>query len=354
MRIDREKFLTILEMVKPGLSQREFLEQSSCYVFQDGKVMTFNDEIACRMDIPIKITGAIQAVTLLDILSKLDDPVLKVRENDKGELEFRGKKKGFGVNKDAEIFLPINQVEMPTKWHPLPKEFTEAVGLVQNCVSSDESRFLLTCIHVHPDYVEACDNLQIMRYQMKMGLKSPILMRGTSIKYITSLAMDEVAITKAWTHFRNQAGLIFSCRKYVEDYPPLDRLVELDGHPITIPKGVKDASERAAVFASDKSGDPLAMVSISSDAIRIRGEGLSGWYEESKSINYEGPPLRFSISPDLLRYISDQYSEAHISPDRLKVSGNRWEYVTVLGTTEKAEVESPEPKKKRKKKKDEE
>ncbi len=158
MNVNREEFLNDLEMVQSGLSPREFIEQSSCFVFDDGRVMTFNDEVACQKKIGVSITGAIQATSLLDILQKLEDPILSITENEKGELEFKGKKKAFGITKDAEIFLPINQVEVPEKWRPLPKEFTEAVGLVQHCVSGDESQFLLTCIHIHPDYIEACDN----------------------------------------------------------------------------------------------------------------------------------------------------------------------------------------------------
>lgn len=330
-------------MVKGGLSPREFIEQSSCFVFQDKTVMTFNDEVACRKEIGIDVTGAIQAQSLLDILSKMDDPELLVRENDKGELEFKGKRKAFGVTKDAEIFLPIDRVEMPEKWRSLPKEFTEAIGLVAHCVSADESRFLLTCIHLAPDHIEACDNHQIMRCKINTGLKNSVLVRGTSVSQIVALGMDQVAMTKSWIHFKNQAGLIFSCRRYSEEYPDLQRVMTFDAHPITIPKGMVDASERAAVFAADKSGEPLVSVTVADGVIRILGEGLTGWYKEVKKVAYDGPPLQFNISPDLLRHISEKYQEAEIGGDKLRVKGGHWEYVTVLGKpAEKKEEESEE------------
>jgi hypothetical protein len=326
----------------------------NCYVFTDGWVMTFNDEVACRKKVGISVTGAVQATSLLNILQKLDDPELKVRENDKGELEFAGQKKGFGVTKDAEIFLPIDRVEMPAddRWRSLPKEFTEAVGLVQHCVSTDESRFLLTCIHLHPEFIEACDNLQVMRVKITTGLKKSVLVRGASLAHIVSLAMDEVSLTASWIHFRNQAGLIFSCRRYSEDYPDLEKITLVKGHTITIPKGMVEASDRAAVFATDKSGDPLVEVSLSSGAIRIRGEGLSGWYREAKSVNYEGPSMAFLIAPDLLKHISEKYQEAIIGQNKLKVSGGHWDYITVLGIPEEKpeEGEADEPPAKAKKK----
>jgi len=339
MKINREEFLNVLELVKAGLSPREFLEQSSCFAFQDGMVMTFNDEVACRMKVGIKVTGAVQAASLLAILGKLTDPELLVEENEKGELEFRGKKKRFGVTKDAEIFLPIDRVETPKHWHPLVKEFTEAVSRVQHCVSTDESRFLLTCIHIHPEHVEACDNMQIMRVKVKTGIKSSVLVRGTSLRHIVSLGMDEVAMTKCWIHFKSQSGLIFSCRRYTEDYPALDKVIEVDGHDIVIPKGLMEATDRAAIFAADKSGDPLVSVSLTTGVIRVRGEGLSGWYKESKKVNYKGPALDFCIAPDLLKYISENYDDAVIGETKLKVVGGHWEYITVLGKPQEEEEE---------------
>lgn len=334
MKIDREEFLKNLEMVRAGLSPREFIEQSSCLVFQHGMVMTFNDEVACRKKVGLDITGAVQAASLFEILGKLTDPELLVRENEKGELEFRGKKKGFGVTKDAEVFLPIDRVEMPEKWRDLPKEFVEAIGLVQHCVSTDQSRFLLTCIHISSEFIQACDNHQVLRVQVHTGLKNDILVRGTSLQHIVSMGMDQVALTKSWIHFKNQEGLVFSCRRYVEEYPSLDSVLKVKGHPIVIPKGMVEASDRAAVFASDKSGDPLVTVSLSDGVIRIVGEGVGGWYKEVKKAAYKGPSLDFLIAPNLLKQIAEQYQEATISETKLKVVGGHWEYVTVLGRPE--------------------
>lgn len=342
MKINRESFLNDLNMVKAGLSPRELIEQSSCYIFQNRMVYTFNDEVSCRKEIGLNITGAVQSTTLLSILEKMEDEELKVRENENGELEFRGKGKGFGITKDAEIFLPIDRVEVPEKWKDLPKEFTEAVGMVGHCVSMDESKFILTCIHLHPDYVEATDNLQIMRCNVVTGLKESVLIRGTSLAHITSLAMDKFSLTKSWIHFKNEQGLIFSCRRYSENYPELQKFLTFKGHKIVIPKGLMEASDRAGVFAVDKTGDPLIEVSLREGKIRITGKGLTGWYKEVRSVAYGGPPLAFVISPELLKQISEKHSDAELTEDKLKVVGGSWVYVTVLGRPDEEKEEEKE------------
>ena len=338
MKINREDFLNALNRVKAGLSPREFIEQSSCFVFKDGKVMTFNDEVACQLELTpemvggtMDITGAVQATKLTDILEKLNDPELEVRDNEQGQLEFKGKRKAFGIIKDSEIFLPIDKVEAPGKWFGLDKEFTQAIGMVQHCVSSDESRFQLTCVHIHPDHIEACDNLQIMRVNVKTRIKRPVLVRGSSIATITDLGMDSISLTKSWIHFRNSDGLVMSCRAYAEEYPALDKLMEVEGSPIVIPKGLKDAATRATVFASDQQGDPQVVVKIKDGKVRIVGEGLAGWYKEVSKVAYDGPPISFAIAPRLLGQISDKYKEAVISDHKLRASSEMWSYVTVLG-----------------------
>jgi len=319
--------------------------------------MTFNDEVACRKEIGVTITGAVQATALLDILQKLDDPFLKVRENDRGELEFRGKKKGFGITKDAEIFLPIDRVEQPEKWKKLPADFTEAVGLVSLCVSGDESKFLLCCIHLHPDYVEACDNFQILRCKVDIGLEDSVLVRGTALKDITSLGMNKMSLTKSWIHFKNADGLIYSCRRYAESYPELDHLLKVKGHKIVLPKGAVKASDRAAVFAADASGQTQVQVNLVDGRMLIKGEGVFGWYKEVSKVAYEGPPMTFLISPELLQHISENYSEAVIQNDKLSAKGGHWTYTTVLSAAKEVEEDGDEdeeeeqPEKKSKKKK---
>lgn len=340
--VNREELLNILNLVKGGLSAREFIEQSSCFVFQNGEVMTFNDEVACRMACPLDITGAVQSGPLLDVLAKVDDEELEVRENQESELEFRCKRKKFGLTKEAEVFLPIDRVELPEKWLTLPKAFIESVALVNHCVSRDQSRFLLTCIHIHPEYVEACDNMQAIRCFLETKLKEPLLVRGTSLEPLVNLGMDKFAMTESWLHFKNQQGLVYSCRRYIEDYPDLSPMFKGKGAKITIPKGLKTATERAKIFAVDKILSATVLVTLRDDLIQVSGQGTSGWYKERKKIRYAGEPLEFLIAPELLEAISDKYEEAILLQGKLKVRSESWVYITVLGDPKAVAEEADE------------
>ena len=342
MRIARETLYGKLKLVSPGLSPREFIEQSSCFVFKDGQVVTFNDEIACRIESGLSITGAVQSNLLLEILEKLPDDELDVLDDGDGELRFKGKGRNFSVTRDASIFLPVDRVENPEKWRSLPDGFLQAIGLVGHCVSGDESKFVLTCVNLEAEWVEACDNYQAMRCAISTGLKRSVLVRGASIAHIVGLGMSEISLTKNWVHFRNEAGLVFSCRRFREDYPDLAPLLDVEkGHPITLPKGLSDATERAAIFAKDNSGDTVVKVILDGKRhkLRISGQGVTGTYNETKRTTYDGPRIEFLISPGLLRHVSDNYSDAEISETKLKVVGGSWSYATVLGAKSAEEPE---------------
>lgn len=302
--------------------------------------MTFNDEVACRKKIDINLTGAVQATALLSILEKIDDADLLVRDNDKGELEFKGRRKFFGLTKDAEVLLPIDSVEEPDKWYPLPKGFADAVEKVSSCIASDETKFRLTCFHLRPNYIEACNNKSIMRWRLPLkGLTESALVRGKALVHVVGLGVTKMASTFSWVHFRNEDGLIFSCRRYQEDYPDLTSIIKnFQGQKIVIPRGLSEVGDRAVVFAADRPGDPYLKVTLDARRIHLSGDGLSGWYKEVRKIEYDGPRVRFVIDPVILRHISDNYKNARVSDQALRAvggsddKGGRWQYITRLGT----------------------
>jgi len=342
MRVNREELLNNLESVQPGLSKRELVEQSSCFVFTQGKVMTYNDEIACSHDNSLEIVGAVQAEPLLAILRKMQEDEIDI-EVGEGELRYKGKKREGGIRMEQEVLLPIDSVEAAGKWRPLAREFSEGISLVEKCAGRDEDQFSTICVHLYPDWVEAYDNLQVARYHMKTGIKQPTLVRRNSIKHIHSLDMTEFSESPAWLHFRNPTGLVLSCRRYLWD--ELDAAGRLDvsdilktkGERTILPKGLADAASKAEIFSSDNSDENLVQVELKSGKLRITGRGTSGWYRETKSVKYEGRPLSFRIDPKLLAEITEKHNECEITPSRLKVDNKKFVYVTCLGTQTETE-----------------
>lgn len=332
--VNREQLLQQLELVSPGLSQREIVEQSSCFVFKDGLIQTFNDEISCTHETDVKLSGAVQAKQLIQILRKLTEETVEIHQS-KGELiiEGKGKKRETHINMESEIELPVDQVEKPEKWKKLPEEFTTAVSMVQHCAGKDEQTFWPLCIHITAEHIEACDNEQMARYHVAMPVSEPFLVRRDSLVNITSLDVTGFSEGKAWIHFRNKKGFVISFRREDADYPDLTPYfkVKKDSTQTRLPKQLSEVCERAEIFSADNPEENQVSVILRPGKLVIHGKGVSGWHREIKGLkSYKGPKMRFSISPSLLTEIVMKHPDCTISTSKLVVKAPQFSYSASL------------------------
>lgn len=348
--VNREHLIQLLEFVQPGLSQREIIEQSSCYVFRPnpikegtGLILTFNDEIACSVESPFDFQGAVQASPLLTLLHKMTEDTVDL-ENGDAELRVYGKSRRAGIRMEAEVTLPVEKVERPKKWKPLPDGFIEAVKMTCQCVGKDESKFVATCVHLTPKWIEASDSYQITRYRISTDLSAEsVMVRGQSIKQAMDVGVTHFCETPNWIHFRNDSKLVLSCRRHLEEYIDLSPFLKVEGtEPLVLPKGLTEACEKAGIFSVDNAaGEDLVTVRLKKNKLVVKGEGVLGWFRETKKVTYKGRELSFMVSPLILSEIVKRMSECEISEEKLKVKGDKWVYVSCL-SQEKDEDEDEE------------
>lgn len=328
MRVNRENFLRCLESVTAGLAHREIIEQSGCFVFKDNQVMTFNDEIACINKSPLKMTGAVKAKPLLDLLSKLPDDDIDV-EVQGNELLVRGKSRKSGITMEAQVMLPIEHVEIPEEWRELATEFVEAVKMVYDCASTEESNFIYCCVHITPEFVETSDRFQIARYLLDTGFEEEVLIRADSIKHIVGMSLTSVAETVNWVHFKTADGMIIAIRRHVQDYTNFDKNLVAEGtDPVTLPAGLDEIVERSQVFSREDAHGNVVLVDLRNDKVVIEGHGPSGWYKEAKKVNFKGQPMRFIIYPKLLTEIAKKSNDCRVGPGRLFIDLGKFLYTT--------------------------
>lgn len=333
--VERETLLQELQSVQPGLSPREIIEQSGCFIFRDGNVETYNGEIACLRVCSVKLEGAVKAAPLLALLEKIPDETITVTQSEKG-IKVAGKGRAASFNAEVKITLPVDGIEPPDKWTKLVDGFAEAVKVVQYCAASDQTHFEQTCIHITPDFLEACDNSQMARYALKTGFKQRILVRRDSLKHIIGLAMTHFSETGTWIHFRSKDGLVLSCQRSLEKYPDLDQFYATKGHKLALPAGLPAAAERAEVFSAASVDGNLVTIDLLPDKLRITGQSDAvGWYRETKETKYAGPPASFLIAPALLKYIVEHVgTTSTVTEGALRIAGDAWIYVSALGKPE--------------------
>lgn len=360
--VNKTDFLQRLDSVRAGILRKPEILQSECLVFRNGRVYTFNGSIAFRIKsgLPKKFTAVVPAIDLLATLHKITAETMIVRKGkheDEGAVYFAQKNEEVWVRSEDEVTLPIDQIEPPVEWVPLPAEFSEAIGVVQDCTASDPQKNLGQ-IHVMPKYVEASDSFQSARYRIKTTGFPPegIMLRGDAMKLLSPLGMTKVSVTDSWVHFRNPNGLMVSVRRAAADatYPDISASFDMgdDARKTTLPSGLAEAVEKATPWSSQIADDGpggMILLELRRGACRVTGLGITGGYRKKLILDYNDEPLSFKIGTKIIEVICKKFNEVLVNQDKLAVVAGRWKYVTSLtppdsvGKYVEPKIEEPEP-----------
>lgn len=329
MKMNREELLSTLSAVSSGLDAKQEVDQSGCFAFVGGEVITYNDEVFCSAPLDAGFEGVIPSAPLLGLLGKLSASEVDASMKD-GSLEVRSGKGLARIKVESEVRLPVGAMERPEKWAKLPEGFEAALGVVMPCAGSDASKFLMTCVNLAPGWVEASDNYQICRHPMETGLAAPTVVKRDTLKAVLGKGASRMSETENWLHFRGKGKVSMSCRRYMDEYPSgtvTDVLARPKGAKVELPQGLRAALDKCKVF-SDKSEGGTVEVRLKPGAMRLDGRGAYGSYSEVLEAGYSGDPIRFGISPSLLAEISSRGGKCFVSAGLVRVESGKFVYVT--------------------------
>ena len=216
MKIEKEKLIKALEIVKPGLASKEMIEQSTSFAFMGGRVVTYNDEISISHPVEdMDITGAVKADELYKLLGKLKTKTIQlvIKNN---EIRLKSGKALAGITLQEEIQLPLEELGDFGEWFPVPALLMEALHFCMFSASVDMSRPVLTCVHVSDSgFVESCNNFRLTRYEL--GEESPVgdfLIPVSSVKSLVKYSITQLASGQGWIHFKSKDDTIFRLEMY--------------------------------------------------------------------------------------------------------------------------------------------
>lgn len=334
MEISKSQLQTALEIVKPGLANKELIEQSTSFAFIGDRVVTYNDDISISHPIEgLELTGAVKAEKLYLLLGKLKEDKITI-DIEGSEILLKSGRAKAGLTLQQEIKLPLEEeIAYKEKWKTLPKAFLDGVDFAIGSCSKDMSRPVLTCVHVVQEgFVESSDSLRIMKFALgdEMPIESFLLPASAALT-MTKLKPTKIAKGRGWIHFKTEADTILSCRIFEDKFPDTSPFLKTTGISITLPDTISAVLERASIFAKrDHMLDESVQITLEPKRLKIRGEADSGWFEESIRMEYLGEEVTFHITPHLLKGILSQTAKGILGTDRLKFEGENWEYVTAL------------------------
>lgn len=339
MKVKREDFVGLLTSVQPGLATREVLQQTQSFIFTDGMIVTYNDEISVRRPTPFgaEFVGAVKSDELFKLMRRMKSDVIDITLEGK-EFHVRTKSSAAGIACEAEIVAPINEIQCPTNdsdaWAPLPENFIDAVRFCHTSVGQNMTRPLLTCIHFGPDRAESTDTFRITVFTLKQGkpLATPFLVPGAVVKHLTAYKLKDYCVHNGWLHLKTLDGAVFSCRTYTDPYPDVNKALNVEGREFVLPDGLDETVQRAVVFVEGEefSVDKKIEISVKAKQVMVKSKGANGWFKEVLSSTYDGESFTFFISPAFLVEAYRMARTCIIGDGRLKMSCDQFTHVLSL------------------------
>jgi DNA polymerase III sliding clamp (beta) subunit (PCNA family) len=334
MKISRAELLEALEKVKPGLANKELIEQSTSFAFIGDRVVTYNDEISVSH--PVKglenMRGAVKAKALYEFLSRVKSEEITI-EQEENQIVIKAGRSKAGLIFEQEVRLPIEELGKIGKWQALPDNFLGALMLCYPACSSDMSRPILTCVNVRGNNVEASDSYQIIQYQLKKKVPGDFLIPASSVKELIKYDIQEISLGENWVHFRTPEGTIFSSRTVEGEFPDVERFLGIEGDEFTFPADMKEALNRANVFAKkeiDASTIPTVKVKAKNGELILTAQNEYGWFEEKLKTEHKDAKFSFSIGIEFLISLFDKLKTCNISDKKIGFAGDSWKHVIAI------------------------
>ena len=312
-----------LEKLRPGLSAKETIVQSNCFIFQSGQILTYNDEISVSVPFDADFSCAVPAAPLLNALSKYTADELEITvEGNELKMQCGRRKNGLKIFQDINI--PLGALVQPETYVPLHPDFPLALSMVVNSCGTDQSKYVLTCVHVTPEAVEACDSYQATRYQLRTGLED-MLIPSTSARMLAKAHLAEAGVSNQWLFCRGQ-GLTYACRLFCNAYPELSPMFKQEGASIEFPKDMTEILNGASVFSD--ATQKAVNITIENGQMRVYAANDTGWFEEQTAdIDYQDK-LEISINPMFMATLLKHGSICTVAPFMLLVANENYKHIT--------------------------
>jgi hypothetical protein len=332
--IQRTDFLRAINEVKPGLANKEIIEQSSHLIFADTEIWTYNDQISIKHNFETGLNGAVKADTFSKILEKIPEDEIEIVEN-KGKLKIKTKKIKGTIKIDPDVKLkPIKcPVNNSKKWETLPNNFCEGISFAAFSAGKNIERPELTCIWVTGDKLVTADSYRGTIFNLSSEMKQEFLLPATAAIQLARYNPDKVIAENGWIHFKNEFETTFSVRTYTDvTYPKqVWDFFDVEGEEITLPDGFVNVIDRAwTLITADFDLDKFVSLIVENSILTCRGEGSDGWIEENTEIEYSGEKLDIKVHPALLSEILKYNKNVIVGENRLLFKNERFQHTLCL------------------------
>lgn len=337
MKIDREELINVLSILKPGLSKKSIIEQTTHFIFTGKELLTYNDRICVLYPFKTDFSCSVPAEEFYKILIGIHcDEVELSFEKEKMLIIGENIKASLATDTGEDIIDRVKSLSLAKaikKKALLPKDFFEALSLCIFSASKDATRPVFTGILIEDKYVASTDGIRISEYKMKSSIDDVVLIPATSVDELLKFNAEYFYIDKTWIYFIDKNNAIFATILLNEEYPDYTRILKgFDTKEIVLPDNMQQIIETSSILAEgDFELDKEIIVEISQGKIKCKGQNEKGSIVYNRSIDYYDEDLSFVINPYCLSKILSHTQSMFYGENKVMFKDKSFKHIIALG-----------------------
>jgi len=312
-KINGKDLAKILIKVRPGLAQKDIIQQATHFVFTGDMILTYNDRICVWHKLETDFSCSVSSKEFYNFVSRVGDKEIELTLEDKNLVAKCGKIKGKFVSLSLDEYGGVGKVfkenlkfvlDEDLDWRPLPSEFLEALGLCSFSVSRDV-RSVLNYICVSGQHVIASDDSRIGIYSLPEDIGCDFLIRANCAEELAKFDVDEFYLSSEWVLFRGENKDVHFCsRVEIDEFPSYLDLFDFKGVNLRLPGDLLETIGLASVVLDDSAvvSDDMVLFKIATDKLVVSSKKKDvGEITVESSVKFTSEPIEFSISPLFLK-----------------------------------------------------
>lgn len=337
MKLKREDLLKTLVAARPGLARKAIIESTNHFVFNNGKLITYNDKLAIIHPFDSKLKISVPAEEFYKIISDIDAKKISLKQK-KNNILIKAKntvaKIAGAVDESIADLVKQSGIEEVKEWHSIPKDFVSGSFLCMFSASKDMTSLPLTCVKYNKQYLYSTDEHRVSMYKLKKAINDVFLLPATSVMEITKYDIKKYSNGDGWVYFKTADDIVICARKIDGSYPLLKKYFKVESKTsIDLPKELSNAVQAVTIMTDAEFDiDRTIKVTLKENKILLKAKKEIGYIKKTVPVRYNKSKgeIAFEINPIFLKEVLKVTGEVTIGEDCLLFSSGNFKHIIAI------------------------
>jgi DNA polymerase III sliding clamp (beta) subunit (PCNA family) len=336
MQFKKAELLEILAKVKPGLAQKDIVEQFTHFIFSGTEVVTYNDQICISHPLETDFHCSAKADDFYKMIKGVKEDTVEVSLVNEKLVIQSGKTKGcLSTTVEAKAEELVKLLALPgleEHWAPLPEDFLSGIFLTMFGASRDMTKGILTCIQVKDDNLISSDEVRISHYRMKTPFEHSVLIPRSSAGELVKFPVVKFVFEENWAHFCTEANVTFSTRIQSGDYPDVVHFIDsMEGDDLTLPPELREVVD-SVYFMTDGEVDLDRRITVraTQDTLMVKAEKDIGWVEKTIDFKMDRDTIAFDINPQMFSQVLEKATKMLVATNAALFESGTFRHLVAL------------------------